>query len=486
MNSILNPEFISKIKKSDIYINIFHAKNYFLANIATKAIGLISMPIFTRLLTETEYGIYSVYLSYLGIFAVLFSLNSHIAVGRYYYERTEDFKEFVSTTLTLLLITYCITVLLVMFFYNPLINLMKLPYNLLYYMVFASYFSIIYYIYNQILVAQQRSKEFAKIGIIYGYSTFILAVFITYFLNGERYLGRIWASIIISIIFSIYFIKKLKEGLKFTLNKKHVKYILFYSIPLIPYSLSNMILSQFDRIMINSISSSASAGLYGIGYTVGSLLLIVIGATLAAMIPNIMGFIAKEEFKRMDSLIKRVFSIIMVAALGLIFFGKEIILILADPKFHMAGDVVSIIVLGHIFYGMASIYGLHIEYTKKMIYSSISVLLAGAINMILNFIYIPQYGYIAAAYTTVFSYFLMFLFNWITAKYILKQRTTPLALLWKPMVIFSIFIILIILINYLNLNFIFIIFIKILMLIVFSISLFYNESKKILSNLMGS
>ena len=87
MNNFLNSEFIAKLKKSDIYINLSHAKNYFSADMATKAIGFISIPIFTRLLTQSEYGISSVFLSYVSIFTILFSLNCTAAVSRYYFEK---------------------------------------------------------------------------------------------------------------------------------------------------------------------------------------------------------------------------------------------------------------------------------------------------------------------------------------------------------------------------------------------------------------
>ena len=159
---------------------------------------------------------------------------------------------------------------------------------------------------------------------------------------------------------------------------------------------------------------------------------------------------------------------------------------LADHKFHIASEIVPIIVFGYILYGMSIIYAQYIVFTKKMIYLSLSVLSAGIINIILNWIYISQYGYVAAAYTTAISYFFMFLFNWITAKYILKQRTTPLWLLWKSIVILSIAIIIMFLFSYLNFNFVLLFLCKLLLLIVFSISLFFSESKKIYSNLIAS
>ncbi|HQF89387.1 MAG TPA: oligosaccharide flippase family protein [Methanofastidiosum sp.] len=486
MNNFLNSEFIAKLKKSDIYINLSHAKNYFSADMATKAIGFISIPIFTRLLTQSEYGISSVFLSYVAIFTILFSLNCTAAVSRYYFEKTDDFKQFISTTLTLLVLIFFVTVPIYLMFYLHLGNIMNLPGALPVYIILASFFSIIYGIYFQILVVQHKSKEVAKISIAYGYSGFIISVIITFFLSSDRYLGKIWASLLIGLIFAIYFLIKLRSSLVFSIKKEHIRYIFSYSFPLIPYALSSIILAQFDRIMINNISDSASAGLYSLGYTVGLLLAIVISATLNAMIPQIMDLFDKKEFVRIDSLFKRIFSIETIVALGLILFGKELIIMLADRKFHIASEIVPIIVFGYILYGMSIIYAQYIVFTKKMIYLSLSVLSAGIINIILNWIYISQYGYVAAAYTTAISYFFMFLFNWITAKYILKQRTTPLWLLWKSIVILSIAIIIMFLFSYLNFNFVLLFLCKLLLLIVFSISLFFSESKKIYSNLIAS
>jgi len=330
---------------------------------------------------------------------------------------------------------------------------------------------------------QHKSKKVAIMGIAHGYSGFIISIIITYVLISNRYMGKIWSSVIIGFIFSIYCLSKIKGSLEFSIKKEHIQYIISYSFPLIPYSLSSLILAQFDRIMVNNISGSASAGLYSLGYTIGLLLSLVITATLNAMTPKIMGFFNKGEFTRMDSLFKRIFSIETIAALILIFFGKDLIILLADEKFHIAGGIVPIVVIGYIFYGLSIIYAQYIVFTKKMIFLSISVLLAGAINIILNMIYIPQYGYLAAAYTTAISYFFMFLFNWVTAKYVLKQRTTSLILFWKSLSLMFIFVGIVFTVRYLDFNFLTTLFIKIILLITYSVSLFHSESKRILSNI---
>ena len=88
MRLIYSSNLINKIKNSDIYDTLKHAKNYFSADVATKAIGFISIPIFTRLFTQEDYGIVAVFSSYVGIMTVILSLNSYTAVSRYYYEKT--------------------------------------------------------------------------------------------------------------------------------------------------------------------------------------------------------------------------------------------------------------------------------------------------------------------------------------------------------------------------------------------------------------
>ena len=239
-------------------------------------------------------------------------------------------------------------------------------------------------------------------------------------------------------------------------------------------------MAQFDRIMINNITNTASAGLYSLGYNVGMLLLLVIGSMQRAWGPSIFQFLDTKEYNRLDALIKKVFAIVVTFALGLVLFAKEIVLILADEKFHEGLRVVPIVVIGYVFYEMFTIYGIYPGYTKKTIFHSVIALTAGISNIILNAIYIPKYGYIAGAYTTVISYFIMFLLSWIVAKFILKQRITPLWMIWKPTLIMFGFITLAYFLGYLGLSPILFVSLKLALLGLFSVIVFYKEIVKLI------
>lgn len=474
-------ELIEKIKDADIFETLKHSKNYFSADIATRAIAFISIPIFTRLFTQADYGIVAVFSAYSGIITVILSLNSYSAVNRYYYEKKADFGEFIGTTAIFISLILIVTIPIYILFYQQIAELMQLPGLLPVYLLFACLFTIIYSIYYQILVPQKKSKEVAVISVLRTCATVGIAVLFVYLLKENRYLGQIWATLLVGLFFSIYFMRKISKYSKFSFKIKHVKYISTYSLPLIPYVLSSIILSQFDRIMVNNIIDAASAGLYSLGYNVGILLLMVISSTQTALIPDFFKFLDNKEYNRLDVLFKRVFSIVTIAALGLVLFAKEIVMILADEKFHPGLSVVPIVVIGYVFYEMFVVYEMYPQYMKKTIFTSAVVLTAGMTNILLNAIFIPKYGYIAAAYTTVASYFIMFLMAWIMAKFILKERITPLWIIWKPTLIMFSFIILSSLIMRLNPNAILFFGIKLLMLVMFSSIVFYEEIKTALN-----
>jgi O-antigen/teichoic acid export membrane protein len=435
IQSLINPRMIKKIKESDIFETLNHSKNYFFANIATKAVAVISIPIFTRLLTQEDYGIVAVFQAYIGIFLVILSLNAHTAVARYYFENKDDFKEFVGTTLSFVGLMFGVLAPFFIIFYRQIGDITQLTGILPIYLIICCLLSVLSEIYVHILIPQKRSKEVALINIVKGYTYVLTSIVFVYLLEENKYLGRIWASLFVGVIFSFYFLWKMRSSLKFHLKRSHLVYIAQYSFPLIPYTLSSLILAQFDRIMINSTLDAASAGLYSLGYNIGMLLLLVISSTRTALVPDFYKFLDNKEYNRLDILVKRVFSIVTLAALGLFLFAREVGFMLADEKFHPGLRVVPIVVIGYVFFGMFTVYNRYISYEKKTIYMSVVVLTAGILNIVLNAIFISRYGYIAAAYTTLVSYFVMFLLTWITVKRISEQRITPLWMIWKPTLI---------------------------------------------------
>lgn len=467
-------------KRSGFIETLLHFKNYLSANIATKALGFISIPVLTRLLSPADYGIVSIFNSYIALLSVILTLNVHVSLGRYFYEDKEDFNSFFGTSAFLTVGILVFMSLVFFFFRDSIRDLFNLPMRVVLLMIPMVCFDVADSMFKQIYQPLRESKKVAIVMMLKAYSSFGLSVIIIFILKDTLFLGPILASVIIGFFFAMYFIMRLKTFFYPSFKISYIKYILHYSIPLIPYTLSGYILAQFDRIMINSYRGSSDAGLYSLAYNIGMLLSIVIGSLNAAWMPKYFEYMNEKKYGAHDRDIERLFRLIMIVALFLMLFGKEIGIALAQKDYHAALQVIPVIVIGYIFYGIFTVYGRNIGYAKKTIYSSLVLLLSGFMNILLNVIFIPRYGYIAAAYTTLVSYFFMALCAWIVNKYIIKLHSTPLKLIVVPFALTLPFILAFLCIEYLlEINIYIALVLKIVILLIALFILLYKQFKDI-------
>ncbi len=472
---------VQKILGSNYFQILKHSGNYFFADVAIKAIGFVSIPIFTRLLTEEEYGILSVFYAYVPIFVVLLSLSTYNSVSRYYYENKDDFKEFLGTNLILLGVILSITTSIYLLFSEKIYGFLKIPYPLPLLIVFVSIFSIIYSIYLQTLYPERQSKKVAITSISYSYTGLIIGIFLTLILPENRYMGRIIGSLVTGLVFSVYFFYLLSPKMNLSFRKKHIIYIFSYTLPLLVSSLSDQILSQFDRIMINSIIDSKAAGFYSIGYNIGMLTLLVISAVQMSIGPDFFRYMKDSNFQKLDKLVDRMFSFVFIFGLGLILFGENILFFLSDPKFYAGVAVIPPVVAGYVFYGLFAYYSSYISYIKKNIYLTITTLIAGLTNIILNIIYIPKFGFVAAAYTTLVSYFILFFSLWLIEKYLLKLKITSIIIFIKKLFLFYAMLgLFYAVIYFLKIDFIVSFIFKIIIFILFTAMIMYKEIRNVI------
>ncbi|MBI2463469.1 oligosaccharide flippase family protein [Candidatus Peregrinibacteria bacterium] len=453
---------LKHFKQTPFFELLKHSKNYFLSNLATGALAFLSMPVMTRLLSPHDYGVLAVFTGYQGIFIALLTLNCYVALGRYYYEKKEDFKEFFGTNLIFVLFLLVLAFLFFMIFREQAASILGLPSNTIVYIVPAVLIYVSGSWFEQLYMPQKESRKIAVRNIFRAYGIFTLSVVIILFLNHEKYLGQIYGMMIIGTLFFFYYIFELKSYLKLSFQLKHVRYILHYSVPLLLYSLSGVILAQFDKIMVNRYLGSDSAGLYAFAAVVGSILTIISSAMFQAWNPDYFAHMDSKNYNQLNSDAYKIFKIIMICALFLILFGQEIGMILASKNFYDALPVIPIIVIGYIFNSIFAFYGWNIEYEKKNIYLSMVVLAAGAINIFLNMLFIPKFGYIAAAYTTAVSYFAMAFLAWFTSKCVLKIYCVPIWPILQSFFIIALLLIIYFMISLLPLHFGFFLLIKFL------------------------
>ena len=171
--------------KNNVPEFFIHFSNYFTANIAAKAVGFISIPIFTRFLTTYDYGVLNLFSTYVSIAVVVMTLNTYSSIGRYYYDRKsdEDFKEYMGTVSLLMFFLVAFFLIIFVFYKIQLADLLKIPVAVIIFIPIAVITTIGNSAFSQIMQPLYESKRLAWVTILNSYCSFIVAVLLLFVIN---------------------------------------------------------------------------------------------------------------------------------------------------------------------------------------------------------------------------------------------------------------------------------------------------------------
>lgn len=190
---------------------------------------------------------------------------------------------------------------------------------------------------------------------------------------------------------------------------------------LIVYYLSQVIFNQSDRIMISHMLGMDQAALYSVAYNLAIILTFVVDAINNSYVPWLYGKI-KEDKQQENKKISILLSILIAfLLLGIIALAPELIYVIAGKEYIEAKWVVAPIAMSLLllFYSQQFI-NIEFYYEKKYLLV-IAAIFAAVLNIGLNFWLIPIYGYVAAGYTTLISYFVFAVSNYLTVLFMMKK-----------------------------------------------------------------
>lgn len=432
-------DILHSIFSGDFFVFLCQWKNYFSGDLFSKALAFLTIPIFTRLLSPSDFGFLGVYTSLTGILMVFFALNFKGSMIRYFYEKNRDLKGFIGTNLVFLAIINVIFLIFGFLAKDWISQKMNIPSVLLISAVFVANLGVVQNIYLPILKAERKSKNVRDIQVIKGVLLTILSIGLMCLLKENIYLGKVYADIFIAGIIFLYFTNKIVERSNITIKKKHIKYSLLFGLPLIPHALSTTILSAFDKIIINQIVDSASAGIYSFSYQIGLVMNMLVLSAVTAWNPYFYEFRNKLEYERINNVIRTYSKTIYLSAFGLILFSKEIVHLMANKEYHSGIDIIPTIILSYVMFFLYTIYVSYSFYQKRTLLISINTMISAGLNIILNYQLIPIYGYKIAATTTLISFTVLFILHYINSKHILKEKIVPLKVLIPNFILLCLF-----------------------------------------------
>lgn len=419
----LNP--FQRFKQQGFYETLRHTATYFGGTIIVYALSIISIPIYTSLLSTEEFAVVEIFNNLLKALMVVVTLNAHSSLARYYYEGTNDFKSFFGTTLLLAGSLLLLNSLLFLVFREEIIYWLNLPPEVFYWLLPAVTAMVLFALFNQLFVAQRRSGLVSKLQIVMSYSRFGLAVLGLLFLPLTAYFAKIVGDVVALSIVAIICFFYMLPFIQLNFQRKHLQYILNFSVPMMPLVLSGMILNYFDQLMINSSVGRGEAGIYSFAYKVGALHLALHQALINATNPKFFEWMREELYDKVRQQEQNIIRISLLGAAFLILFSYEMVHLLTfKESFRVGLPIIPFVVLSYVLFTLYTLYSRLFMFSKKTGLASLVVVTAGAVNIGLNAWLIPLYGYQVAAYTTLASYVFMFGFGVLVCRW--QPYPTPI------------------------------------------------------------
>lgn len=395
---------------------------YTISNVAIRAISVVTAPIFTRLLTTSDYGIVNIFTSWQNIFVIFIGLGLSYSIGRAKIDYPDDFDGYLSSIQGLSTIAGFAFLTVIVVGRNLFSLLLDLDPNLVITLfVYLLVFPSVEYVQARYRFAYKYKVNVA-IAVYSALSTAIVSILLILFSPWNRYTSRIYGMVFPSFLLAVgCWLFLYKKGKKL-FNTEYWKYALRISLPMIPHSLAMVALGQIDRIMIGRIIGESEAGIYSFGYSYAVIGTVIINAVGQAWQPWLYDNLKENKIDRIKKASVPLNSLVMVFTIGFIAVAPEVIMLLGAPDYWDAKWMVAPVAVGSFFQYLYSNFSNVELYTKKTIWIAAGSVMAAVLNYVLNALCIPVFGYNIAAVTTMIGYIALMVFHWIFSRVTIGQH----------------------------------------------------------------
>jgi len=446
---------------------------YTLSSIITGGITFFLLPFYTRVLNLTDFGILE-YLTIFGSFiAVTVALEISQGVARYIPENLNNpiqKRLYASTSLWFTIIAYAVFLLIILIFKDfwAILLLDKVELSGLL-MVATISFGIngLANLINNQLRWELKPKSSSIMSITTSVLSISLSIFFVFYLQ-MGVIGAFYGPIsggIVGVAVGLYLNNK---SYAFVFDGKLLKQMLIFSLPLVFSSMGSVIANYIDRIAIKEMMTFKDVGIYGAGFRISSIAMLVMYGVQGAITPLIYAHYKKQDTPAELARIFRIFTavaLIIFAILSL--FASQLISIFATSDYVKAAKIIPLIVLSILLFRMY-IFAPGLGIRKNTIIIALISILSAALNITLNYFLIPYWGIMGSASATAFTALVSF------AVYMaFSQHYYYVPHKWSNIIICSLCIITLVLtFNLCNFSSIYYLLIKFLILIAVIFSLF--------------
>lgn len=376
-----------------------------LSTVLLYAVAFFSTPIFSRILGTDNYGIVQIYNTWLCVFTIFCGLESRgtLIIAKAHLNE-EEYEKYCSSIMSMTMAVACVILIVVFIFHEKLGIIIGLKPEYLLLLCIHCFANHCVTFINAKFTYEMKARNNMFLSVLlavfsFGFSYLLIMVLPCEDIYAGRLLGYAIPYIIASIVIVIYVYRKGRT----LYNKKYWGYCLPLAIPLIFHGIGGLICESSDRIMIQKMLTLSDVGIYSLAYSFANIMDSIRGAFNNSWNPLFVDYLRQNKLDVIQSRARnyiRVFTCLMV---GFILLTPEVFRVFASKDYWEGTFVIPIVTL-YIYTQFIYLFGVNYEfYMGRTDIVAIGTFATGICNLIFNYYFIGQFGYIGAAFATLLS-----------------------------------------------------------------------------------
>ena len=371
---------------------------YIGTSVLTKGLGFLITPLFTRALTEEEYGTFTLYISVLGVMSILasaFTSGSTVYVG---LNKNKNAPQDYYRSLICSVLLFWGIICTLLFTFSPVF---RLDYVFCLLVSLQVLFDALVGIYLSVLRFSYLYRGIVGISIFEAAVSPALSVLLI-FLGVNGAFARIIALLAVSFITAVYSLSRLlrQEG---RARWDLVKNAFQTSIPLLPHSASSAVTSGADKFIITAFLGNVMLARYSVVHSVSGGLSFLVSSLIGALTPWLSRHSGKGDEHRVREVLSLILRILSMLTLFLLAVIPEALRFLAPPEYSDALIAALPIALSTLPAFLIAISTIGLSLAEMSRYSVNIATSSAVLNIILNYMLIPIFGYLGAGLALLVS-----------------------------------------------------------------------------------
>jgi O-antigen/teichoic acid export membrane protein len=387
-----------------------HTLVYGLGSVAQLLIGIVLLPLYAHYYSAAEFGVLSLVTLVATLAGSVFYLGSSSALARSYYDY-DDEAERRRTVTTALVITLCgaalqlaVGVPLAARVSGQLFGTRAYAPHIVVALA-SSAVTFINSLFLVILRFERRSLAVVVVNIVALFVTTALIVWLL-FVRQQGLMAALAGPLVAQLLLCVPLLWMVRGHFARGISRREVRVQLRFGLGAVGVGVAYYVLDGADRFLVNRFSSLTEVGVYSLGYRIGMLIHVLFILPFAQIwTPMRMQYRNDADAGEFFKLVLTYYWMIgLLATVAVATFAREIIMVAGSAEYLPAYRVVPIVMLSHLIYGVIGVVDTGIIFSRKVAYH-VALFTGGIVlNVGLNLLFIPRWGYMAAAYVTLISY----------------------------------------------------------------------------------